>query len=185
MYETVMNELALSVVRMGYGLRAEEFERVVIEHQRQVLMTAFRLLGRMEDAQDAAQDVFLRLHRSLGRFDNSREISPWLYRMTVNVCHDLRRKRRVTVGLDGVEPVAPEFDPLGERKLEERRAAVAEALQSLPEKERAALVLRDIEGLPTTEVARILGSSESTVRSQISTARVKISKLLRGRGHVL
>lgn len=180
-----MDELTLSMGMARYRLRAEDFERVVIEHQRQVLMTAVRLLGNFEDAQDAAQEVFLRLHKNLAQFDTSRELSPWLYRMTVNVCHDLRRKRKVTVALKGVDPPAPAFDPLAERAARERHAAVAEALRTLPEKERAAVVLRDIEGLPTSEVARILGSSEATVRSQISTARVKISKFLKGSGHVV
>jgi RNA polymerase sigma-70 factor (ECF subfamily) len=64
---------------------------------------------------------------------------------------------------------------------EQQRRLVAEAMQTLPEKERAALALRDIEGLSTRQVAGILGTSEATVRSQISTARLKIRKILRRR----
>jgi RNA polymerase sigma-70 factor (ECF subfamily) len=178
-----MKELALGMA--GYRLEAADFERVVIEHQRRVLMTALRLLGNLEDARDAAQDVFLRLHKHIARFDADRDIAPWLYRMTVNVCFDLRRKRKETADLDIVHPAAPAFDPLADRELRERRAAVAKALLRLPEKERAAVTLRDIEGLSTSEVARILGSSEATVRSQISTARVKLARYLKGGAHVL
>lgn len=68
------------------------FEQIVIEHERRVLLTALRLLGRIEDAQDASQEVFLRLHKHLRRFDEAREFTPWLYRVTVNVCRDIGRK---------------------------------------------------------------------------------------------
>ncbi len=151
------------------------FEQVVLLHQRRVLLTALHLLGRWEDAQDAAQEVFLRLHRHIHRFDEALELSPWLYRMTVNVCHDIGRRRKAHDPLDpgAVDPgIGPERSA---RSAEERRI-LQSALLRLPEKERAALVLRDLEGLPTQEVARILGSSEATVRSQISSARLKILK---------
>ena len=194
-------ELALSMTKYGFepdrSPEAEEsartlrraiagdtaaFERIVIRHQRQVLMTALRLLGRVEDAQDAAQEVFFRLHKHLRRFDQTRDLVPWLYRVTVNVCHDLHRKRarNATLGLEEAEEVAILSDPEGTLGLAEQRRMVAQGLKTLPEKERAALVLRDIEGLSTREVARVLRSSETTVRSQVSTARVKIKKFIEG-----
>jgi len=173
---------ALLVRRAKAGDR-EAFEALLRQHERMVLRTALRLLGRLDLAQDAAQEVFLRMHKYLGRFDDDRELGPWLYRMVVNVCHDVRRRRgAATVALDDVEePAAAEDVP---REVEvridsdRRRALVARALDALPPKERAALVLRDIEGLPTRDVARILGSSETTVRSQISTGRVKVKTLV-------
>ena len=62
-------------------------------HERLVLVTALRLLGKMEDAQDASQEVFLRLYRNLGKVRASDNLPGWLYRVTVNVCHDVRRRR--------------------------------------------------------------------------------------------
>jgi RNA polymerase sigma-70 factor (ECF subfamily) len=155
------------------------FERIMALHERQVYMTALRLLGRREDAQDAAQEVFLCLHRHIGRLDGTRELSPWLYRVTVNVCRDLARERRRHAGDAPPDSIAAAArDPLGEAGLAERRRLVGLALGTLPDKERAALVLRDIEGLPTREVARILGSAEVTVRSQISSARRKMRTVI-------
>lgn len=155
------------------------FEQILILHQRQVYLTALRLLGRREDAQDAAQEVFLRLHKHLRRFDDSRQFSPWLYRMTVNVCRDLARERLRHAGAaTELEMAASALDPLAEAGLAERKRLVGAALARLPEKERAAIVLRDIEGLTTREVARILGSAEVTVRSQISSARRKMKTIL-------
>jgi RNA polymerase sigma-70 factor (ECF subfamily) len=154
------------------------FEQIILRHERQVLRTALRLLGRMEDAQDAAQEVFLRLYKHLRRFDDAREFAPWLYRVTVNVCRDIHRKRPTTVPL---EEMAGPVDAQQDAGLNEQRRIVSEALRTLPEKERAALVLRDIEGLPTSEVARILGSSEVTVRSQVSSARQRIRSFVERR----
>ena len=152
------------------------FERVVLGHERRVLLTALRLLGRWEDAQDAAQEVFVRLQRYPGRFDEALDLAPWLYRMTVNVCRDIGRKRTAH---DDLDPNAadPAWGPERSARSAEERRILEAALRRLPEKERAALVLRDLEGLPTREVARILGSSEATVRSQVSSARLRILKL--------
>ena len=156
------------------------FDQIVLQFERRVLMTAWRLLGRQEDAQDAAQEVFLRLYRYLHHFDVKRPLLPWLYRMTVNVCHDLHRKRRQDDALaaEEVKAATLTYDPGVEITRAEQRRIIEAALKTLTVKERAAVVLRDIEGLSTKEVAAILGSSETTVRSQVSMARVKIKKFV-------
>src|SRR5512135_2032324 len=69
------------------------FEALMVRHERLVFHTAWRLLGDREEARNAAQEVFLRLHRSLHRVDERRPLEPWLYRLTVNACRDLQRKR--------------------------------------------------------------------------------------------
>jgi RNA polymerase sigma-70 factor (ECF subfamily) len=150
------------------------FEALMRQHERLVLGTALRLLGNLADAQDASQEVFLKLYRNLGKVDPT-ACAGWLYRVTVNVCHDLRRRRPETAPVEEAAEV-PEggADPQQKLSETERRRALAMSLRRLPEKERAALVLRDLEGLSTEEVARALGSSEATVRSQISKARVKV-----------
>lgn len=151
------------------------FERIIVLHQNLVLRVAQRLLLNGEDAKDAAQEVFLRLHRSLGRFRQEQDFAPWLYRMTVNICHDLRRRRRQDVSLDGAVGF-PDASPNSEASVlfRQQQGLVLAALGSLTDREREVIVLRDLEGLSTAEVARITGSLETTVRSQISTGRVKI-----------
>lgn len=183
--QRVDDEAPSAAARLLARIRAGDigaFEELMMLHERRVLRTAFRLLGHLEDAEDAAQEVFLRFYKYLARFDDTRELSPWLYRMTVNICRDLARKRpsQAVLSLEDVQldqmPTALETDDGA--SLSERRRIVAEGLKTLPEKERAALVLRDIEGLSTKEVARVLGSSEMTVRSQVSRARVKMKKFV-------
>jgi len=97
----------------------------------------------------------------------------------VNVCHDQRRGTRDLIPAeDAAELAARGPDPQQQLADVERRRALEVCLRRLPPKERAALVLRDLEGLSTGEVAAALGSSEATVRSQISKARVKVKKLM-------
>ena len=157
----------------------EAFERLMRQQERLVLATAVRLLGNLEDAQDAAQEVFLRLYRNLANVQTSGNLTGWLYRVTVNVCHDQRRKRPDTALMEDASDVAaPAADPQRELTEAERRRALELSLRLLSQKERAALVLRDLEGLSTAEVAAALGSSEATIRSQISKARVKVRNFI-------
>jgi RNA polymerase sigma-70 factor (ECF subfamily) len=156
------------------------FEAVMRAHERQVLRVALRLTGRLEDAQDVAQEVFVRLHRHFGSL-RADAIAPWLHRVTVNVCADLGRKRqsRPAVAIDR-DYASPDPNPEVQAGLERDQRLLAAALSKLGEKERSALVLRDVEGLSTAEVAEALGSTESTVRVQISRARLKLREMLRG-----
>ncbi len=152
------------------------FDLLMRRHERLVLGTALRLLGKMEDAQDASQEVFLRLYRNLGKLPACENLAGWLYRVTVNVCHDARAKRRDETSVDdaGAELASPGADPQQAATRNERQRVLELSLRLLSEKQRVALVLRDLEGLPTADVAQILGTSAATVRSQIFHARIKI-----------
>jgi RNA polymerase sigma-70 factor (ECF subfamily) len=153
----------------------DAFESLMRQYERMVLVTAIRLLGNLEDAKDASQEVFLRLYRNLEKVESENNYSAWLYRVTVNVCYDMGRKRKVSVPMEDVaEPADSAENPQESVTGAERQRVLRMSLRALSEKERAAVVLRDLEGLATDEVARILGSSEATVRSQISKARIKM-----------
>lgn len=157
----------------------EAFEALVRQHDELVLRVALRLLGNWEDAKDAAQEVFLRIYRHFDGFDASRPIKPWIYGITVNVCRDLARtrRRREFLARRGTKPAAGKAADHRAR-LAELKELVEEGLRLLPERERVALTLRDIEGLSTAEVAEVLDISPGTVRSQISRARVKMKCFL-------
>jgi RNA polymerase sigma-70 factor (ECF subfamily) len=156
------------------------FDQLIVWYQRKVVSTAWRILGNQDDAMDAAQEVFIRLHRYLRTFKADQDFAAWLYRLIINACHDTRKRRSRYVSLEqekergSLENLRAEDDVEATAIMLQDEAIIARALETLSEKERAALVLRDLEGLPTEEVARILGSSPTTVRSQISSARAKI-----------
>jgi RNA polymerase sigma-70 factor, ECF subfamily len=176
-YEVTAGELTLPMFsRERTGGRV--FEELVAAHERMVLRTAYRLLGCLEDAQDATQEVFLRLFRNLDRMEG--DPKPWLYRVTVNVCNDHHRRRVPVAELDE-HRADPAPDPERAVTLDERKRLLMDGLATLRERERACVVLRDIEGLSTAETAAILDVEEGTVRSHISSARVKLAKYVRSR----
>src|SRR5262245_30985202 len=157
------------------------FDQIVIHHQHRVVALAWLMLGNQEDARDAAQEAFLRVYKHIKKFDPTQDFSGWLYRIVVNVCRDLARKRRsnlssfeAEIETGAIQEPASPLNTEAAAMVAQEQAIVLKALATLTEKERAAIVLRDLEGLATEEVARILGSSPTTVRSQISSARAKI-----------
>ena len=167
---------------------AAAFDILMELEQRRVLGIANRLLVQRDDAADAVQEVFMRLYRHIDKFDPAQPWDPWIYRICVNVCRDINRKRRwrELLSLDawlvagGAPPVAASrADERTARR--EREEAIADGLKRLPEKERMALVLRDVEGLSAAEAANILGSREATVRSQASRARNRLREYLTAR----
>jgi RNA polymerase sigma-70 factor, ECF subfamily len=176
----VSSATARLIIRAQAG-DATAFDEIVAHHQHRVTSLAWRLLGNQDDARDAAQEAFLRVFKHLQKIDPTREFSGWLYRIVINVCRDLGRKRRgqtrsYEADLESgalTEPVSP-LNTETAAMAAEQKALMLKALATLTPKERAALVLRDLEGFSTEEVARILGSSPTTVRSQICSAQAKI-----------
>ena len=182
------SSLASLIERVKAGESAA-FEQIITCYQRKVISTAWRMLGNEDDARDAAQEAFLRAFKYLGSFKPDQDFAGWLYRIVVNVCRDHGRKRNQHERFSSYEAEREmgNLDSLASGENVEaaaiksqERAMIEEALSTLSKKERAALVLRDLEGLATEEVARILGSSQATVRSQVASARAKI-KLYRDR----
>lgn len=153
------------------------FEELVARKRERVVRTALQITGNLEDARDVAQIVFSRLWQALGRFDVRRRFDTWLYRITVNASIDLLRDSGSRPGAVPLpeEPAREPADPsmpadraylLGElRRVFQRHAA------RLAPRQRAAFVLREIEGLDTDEVARVLQVTPSTVRNHVLHAR--------------
>jgi RNA polymerase sigma-70 factor (ECF subfamily) len=175
--------LTLLIERAASGDTAA-FEQIMIHSQHRVMAMTWRMLGNEADARDASQEVFLRVYKYLGRFKQDQDFFAWLYTITVNVCRDFAKKRQhhsdrfisfVAGGGEDVFAVPADREDAEEIIIRtQQQELIARAMATLPDKERASIVLRDVEGLPTHEVARIMKSSSTTVRSQISSARKKI-----------
>ena len=175
--------LALLVEGAAAGDKAA-FEQIMIHSQQRVMAMSWRMLGNEADARDASQEVFLRVYKYLGSFKQDQDFFAWVYRITVNVCRDMLKKRQHesdrfgSFAADSSEEVLeiPFVHEDAEQTLiqAQHRELISRAIATLPFKERASIVLRDVEGLSTDEVARVLKSSSTTVRSQISSARRKI-----------
>ena len=157
------------------------FEQIMIHSQQKVMALSWRMLGNEADARDASQEVFLKVYKYLGRFKQDQDFFAWVYQITVNVCRDIAKRRQLhtdrfaSLETTATAGLAAEQEGADEALIAaQQRELIAGAMNTLPTKERAAILLRDIEGLSTDEVARILKSSSTTVRSQISSARRKI-----------
>lgn len=157
----------------------DAFGQLVTRHKDRLWAVALRTMGDPEDAADALQDALLSAHRGAAGFRGDAQVTTWLHRVVVNACLDrLRRsKARPTVPLpehDSGHPVEP-TDPLGQREL---AWEIQQALATLPEDQRAALVLVDIEGYPVDQVATMLDCPTGTVKSRCARGRAKLVPLL-------
>jgi RNA polymerase sigma-70 factor (ECF subfamily) len=157
-----------------------------------VFNLAARLLGDGEEARDVAQEVFLQVYRTLGRFEGRSSLKTWIYRIVVNQCHNRRRfwQRRARDREEALDEGLPAPDREGggawhaspyEQAVERERARrVQSALLGLRFDQRSVLVLREIEGLSCQEVATALGIPEGTVKSRLSRAREALREKLLG-----
>jgi RNA polymerase sigma-70 factor (ECF subfamily) len=165
------------------GLAADldgSFESLVLAHQDRLYSIALRVLGNPADAEEAAQDAFVRAYRALAGYDADRirelRLRAWLATIVLNVCRSRRTRgaaTRGTLSLDAVLPVDAEPRTpagVGPAAVVDRRAgaeAWADLLLTLPTAHRAAVVLRHVDGLSYPEVAQVLGKPEGTVKAQV------------------
>ncbi len=150
----------------------DAFGALTSRYAAQARRVARAILRDPEDADDAAQDGFLAALRHLGRYDPARPFGPWLMRIVANAAADRRRRRRVRQ-TEALSPLAASVEP-GPADLTDRRAfraAFEAALQELPERQRIAVVLFDVEGYSHAEIAKVVGVPEGTVRSDVFHAR--------------
>lgn len=178
----------LSLVKKAQSGDTDAFEKLLTQHEKLVYNLCLRSLGNAHDAQDAAQEAFIKAWTSLGSFRGDSKFSVWLYRIANNVCLDaLRRRRTDTVSLtqtdgtgDEVELEIADESASPERLLEqkERSAALHSALARLPEDYRRVLLLRETAGLSYEEIAQTLGMDMGTVKSRIFRARKKLCTIL-------
>jgi RNA polymerase sigma-70 factor (ECF subfamily) len=169
----------LDLIRRAAGGDRRAFDRLVVVKRERVVRTAYQVTGDLEDARDVAQSVFLRLWHVLPRFDPGQRFDTWLYRITVNAAIDLLRSRGPKGMLQplpddpsvlGVDEAA-QVDLDAALDLRDVQRAFMHLAARLSPKQRAAFVLKEIEGLETAEVARILDVTESTVRNHLLQAR--------------
>ena len=161
---------------------AAAFEALVITHQHRVFGVALRMLGNRAEAEDIAQETFLRAHRALGEFRGEARLSTWLYAIASRLCLNrlASAPRRLERGDDAAllrlpAPVADAATALERGELE---AALRQAIAELPDERRIVVVLRDLEGLAYDEIAEALGLELGTVRSRLHRARLDLKAKL-------
>ncbi len=153
----------------------EAFAVLVRRYQASVYRIALRLLGTSADADDVTQETFLRAWRSLLRFRGESMFSTWLYRIVTRRCFDLLAARRPTDPLDERHPGAS-ADPETTLEQRERLRVITGQIKTLPPDQRAALVLREFEGLTYEQVADVLQTTVPAIKGRIHRARLTLLK---------
>lgn len=167
----------------------EAFNELVLMYQTQVFNIAYGMLSDYEDASDAAQEVFIKVYRSIASFKGQSSFSTWLYRICANVCNDALRKRQrrgVSVSIDAeyeersaaAELASDMPTPEESAEMNERQMAVREAIAGLSDDYREVIVLADMRDLSYDEVAAILKCPVGTVKSRLNRARAALRKKL-------
>ncbi len=169
------------VARLRAG-DAGAFENLVRRYQHRVFGVAVRMLASAAEAEEIAQEVFLRVHRSIGEFRGEARLATWLYAIASRLClnrlatADRRRPREGDETLLRLPSGAPDASAVLERG--ELEAALHEAIAGLPEDRRIVVVLRDLEGLAYEDIAVVLDLELGTVRSRLHRARLELKAKL-------
>jgi RNA polymerase sigma-70 factor (ECF subfamily) len=168
---------------------ASAFRELVEAHKRRLFGVAYDLLGNVHDAEDVSQEVFIKVYRSIGEFRGDSQLSSWMYRITVNLCLNRRRKKalsemelRESFEDDELhQPMPtnhPEANPEKMAEAEMMRVHLRQALDKLSAQQRAIFILRHDEDLPLAEISKIMKISEGTVKSQLFRALKKLQEAL-------
>lgn len=169
------------------------FEALVLRYQTQVYSLAYRMVGKEADAQDLAQEAFVRAWRALDSFQFSSQFSTWLYRLTSNICIDFLRsqKKRKHISLTVLQDDEqqqwdmPDRRPLPEEQMimTQEQEALAKAIATLDPEYRQVLILRIVNDCSYQQISEIMGIREGTVKSRLSRAREQLRKKLAQSGN--
>ncbi len=154
----------------------EAFSLLVRSHERRAYAVARAIVVNHEDAEDAVQEAFLHAYRALDRFLPDQAFGAWLHRIVANAALDITRRRKVRDADELPETVASPFrDPAESSEL---RSRLQGALAKLPARQRAVIVLHDVEGFKHAEIGKMLGIPEGTARSDLHYARSHLRGVL-------
>jgi RNA polymerase sigma-70 factor (ECF subfamily) len=181
------------LVRRAQGEDQEAFEELLRRHQHRVFAVAGGILRRREDVEDIAQQVFVKAYFSLKKFDQRAAFSTWLYKITVNECWDLLRKKKVRPLVyesdlseeQARQVIASEEKGGGGPDISDRleaRQRVENLLEGLDERDRLMLILKEVEGFAVEEIAQVLDLNANTVKVRLFRARRRIVTKVRKRG---
>lgn len=172
------------------------FDKLVLKHKDKLFNLVYWFLGDYQEADDCAQETFIKVFISLKKFRFESVFSTWLYRIAINTCKNRLKSaaymwKKKTVSLENpegsrgfnnsLEIPDESLSPANELEIKERLVLIQMGIDSLPEEQKRMVVLRDIQGLTYEEIADITGLNLGTVKSRLSRGRLELRNKLRGR----
>ncbi len=158
-------------------------EELVMKHQKGVYRLAYRMIGDMEESKDITQNSFVQAFRNLKRFRKESSFKTWLYKITINLCLNFKRKSRHHLEELKEQVASNEIGALGLLIETERDVYVKKALSEVPERQRTTILLRTFEGLSCQETAEIMDCSEGAVKANYHNGLKRLKEVLRSYGY--
>lgn len=187
MYEEKQEKLLIEKAKNG---DRNAFEQLILQNEKIVYNIAYRMISNKEDVKDISQEVFIKVYKNIGRFDEKSAFSTWIYRIAVNTCIDEMRKQKnkQTVSMDeelekedsivkkqfAASIETPEDDFIKK----ERKKELLTAMNELSEAHKTVLTLRDLQGFSYAEIAEITQTTIGTVKSRLARAREQLKMIL-------
>lgn len=168
------------------------FQELVNKYRKKAFRIAYQFVGNIEDAAEIAQDAFVRVHRSVGRFDGKSTFYTWFYRILVNLCLDFKKKKKISLttfsqfnsntaqqdfGGQWVQDEVSE-SPVKRLELQEVQDKIIKAVNDLSEKQKVVFILRHYEKMALKDIAELLNMAEGTVKSHLARAILKLKETL-------
>lgn len=193
-FETTLEETDLSQIEFIKELKSgseKAFGRLIEENQKKVYRIALSFVKNPTDAEDIAQEVFIRVYTSIGNFKGNSSLSTWIYKITYNLSLDFlkrnNKKLKTTKTLDDPEDVeiitlsGEKFIPEQELEEKELKADLKKALSELPDDQRQLIELKDVHGFSYEEIIEITGLKDGTMKSRLNRARASLRKSLQSK----
>lgn len=172
----IQTEALRKVIQRCQAGETKAYREIYASYGAMLFSIAMRLLGSKEDAEDAVQNTFIKLHRHIGQFRFESKFSSYLVRILINVCHDLNKKNNTLLKLydDG---------DIGQENFTEWALTLEKAIQMLPFKMRECFVLYAVEGFKQKEIADMLNLNEGTVKAHIFQAKARLREIIKAEGN--
>lgn len=166
----------------------EAFEKIISTYQSKVFSIISHMIRNANEIEDIAQEVFIKIYKNINKFQGNSSLYTWIYKITVNLCLDIIRKKKEVIYLDEkiklndgeVELQLPSDEKNQEEIYEEKelKEKLRKCIDKLPDKQKVMIILRDIKGMSYEEISEITNIKLGTVKSQINRARLKLKSLL-------
>lgn len=186
-----MNDIEKALIEKCKNGNIEAFEKLIFDYQKKVFNLCYRYLENYHDASELAQEVFIKVYKSIDSFKGESSLSTWIYKIAASACIDeLRRRKRRIMPIEDYDHINKKseltdnhFSPHEQYEKNEVKREIQEAISQLSEEYKTAIILRDIQGFSYDEIASIVGIPLGTVKSRIKRARNAIKEYLSNGGN--